>query len=116
MQFKLILALADEAHVDPILRAAREAGATGATVISSARGEGLRPRRRLFGLDVLGQREVVLLVVEEHLARAILEAVAAAGEFDERPETGIAIQLAIEDAVGLAGQIRALSKKVGDQL
>lgn len=116
MQFKLILALVEEDKVEPIVAAARAAGATGATVITSARGEGLAPRKSFLGLDLSAQRDVVLMVVEEHLSMHILETVAAVGEFETRPGTGIAIQLAIEDAVGLGGQIKALSKKVEDQL
>lgn len=52
MNFKLILALVDQTKVDPILKAAREAGATGATVITSARGEGLVPKKTFLGLDL----------------------------------------------------------------
>jgi hypothetical protein len=67
VNFKLILALVDQTKVDPILKAAREAGATGATVITSARGEGLVPKKTFPGLDLAAQRDVVLLAVEEHL-------------------------------------------------
>jgi nitrogen regulatory protein PII len=116
MQFKLILALVDDEKVDQVLKAARQAGATGATVITSARGEGLAPRKTFFGLDLAGQRNVVLLVVEEHLSRRILEAIAAIGRFDEEPGSGIALQIAIEDAVGLASQINALSRRVEEEL
>lgn len=116
MQFKLILALIDDERVEEVLKAARGAGATGATVITSARGEGLAPPKTFLGLDLASQRDIVLLVVEEHMSRGILEAVAAAGRFDEEPGSGIALQIAIEDAVGLASQIRALSRRVEDQL
>lgn len=109
MQFKLLLAMTEDSRVDAVLQAAREAGATGATVITSARGEGLTPRKTFLGLDLTGQRDVILLVVEEHLSHDILTAVARAGEFETRPGSGIAFQLAIEDAVGMGSQIGALS-------
>ena len=113
MRFKLILALTEDEKVETLLKAAREAGATGVT---SARGEGLVPEKTFFGLDLSRQRNIVLLVVEEHLSRSILENVAEAGGFDDTPGTGIAIQIPIEDAIGLSSQIRELSKKVGDQI
>jgi len=75
MRFKLILVFTKDDRVDAVLRAAREAGATGATVITSARGEGLKAEKTFFGLDLTQQRDVVLLVVEEHLCRSILEAI-----------------------------------------
>lgn len=113
MRFKLILVFTEDDRVEAVLRAAREAGAT---VITSARGEGLKPEKTFFGLDLTRQRDVVLLVVEEHLSRSILEAIEKAARFDAEPGSGIALQVAIEDAVGLASQIRALAKKVEDEL
>lgn len=116
MQFKLLLVLTEDAKVDAVLDAARRAGATGATVITGARGEGLKREKTFFGLDLSRQRDVVLLVVEEHLSRNILEAVAEAAGFEAEPGSGIAVQVSIEDAIGLSSQIRELSKKVGDEL
>lgn len=116
MLFKLLLVLVEDDRLDAVLKAAREAGATGATTIPSARGEGLKPKKTFFGLDLASQRDIVLLVVEEHLARGILEAIAEAGRFDTDPGAGIALQVPIEDAVGLAAQIRFLAKKVEDKL
>lgn len=116
MQFKLILALVEEKQVEPILKAAREAGTTGATVITSARGEGLVPQKSFFGLDISGARDIVLLVVEEHLSGKVLEAVAGAGRFDTEGSGGIALQLDIEDAVGLSSHIREISKKIEKEL
>ena len=116
MQFKLLLALVDDRKVDTVLKAAREAGATGATVITSVRGEGLTPRKTFLGLDLAGQRDIVLLLVEEHLSRTILERMAEAGQFETEPGSGVVFQLAIEDVVGLSSQIRELSKRVAEQL
>ncbi|SRR5690554_1182569 len=116
MQFKLIVALVDDDKADRVLAAAREAGATGFTVVSNARGEGLIPQKTFFGLNLAGQRDMLLVVVEEHMSRQVLEAIASAGQFEEKPGSGIALQLAVEDAVGLSSQIQELSKKVEDQL
>lgn len=49
-----------------------------------------------------------MFLVEEHLSRSILENIATVGEFDEQPGTGIAIQLDVEDALGVAHQINEL--------
>jgi hypothetical protein len=115
MKFKLLLALVDETKVEVVVKAARDGGATGATVITSARGEGLVPKRTFLGLDLIEQRDVVLLVVEEHLSARILENIAAACCFDTESGSGIAIQLAVEETVGLGGQIKEISQKMGDR-
>jgi nitrogen regulatory protein PII len=116
MKFKLIVVMVEDAKTDIVTETAREAGATGATVITSARGEGLNPKKTFLGLDLAGQRDVVLLLVEQHMSRQILETVAAAGRFEEEPGTGIAFQVDIEDAIGLKSQIATLEKQIEDQI
>jgi hypothetical protein len=111
MGFKLLLVLVEDDRLDVVLKAAREAGATGDTILTSARGEGLKPRKTFFGLDLASQRDVVLLVVEEHLAGDILKAIGAAGRFDSDPGAGIAFQMPIEAAVGLDSQLRFLAMR-----
>ena len=116
MRFKLIIALVDDSTTNNVLDAAREAGATGSTVISQARGEGIDQPKTFFGLTLESQRDVVLLMVEEHLSRPILEKIAEAGHFDDQPGSGIALQVDIEDAVGVSHQIQTLSQVVEEEL
>jgi uncharacterized protein YaaQ len=116
MKFKLIVVLVDDHETDMIVKTAREAGATGATVITSARGEGLKPVKTFFGLDLESQRDMILLLVEGHLCRTILERIAAEGHFDDTPGTGIAFQIDIEDAVGLGSQIETISSEIEGEL
>jgi len=116
MKFKLIVVLVEDARANAIVEAARTNGATGATVIPGARGEGLKPVKTFLGLDLVGQRDMILLLVEEHLCRAILERVAEAGQFDEAPGTGIAFQIDIEDAIGLGSQIQTISSEIEGEL
>lgn len=116
MHFKLIIAFVDDLKTDEVMDAAREAGATGATIINNARGEGLALKKTFFGLSLETQRDVVLFLVEEHLSRHILEKIAEIGEFEERPGTGIAFQIDVEDAVGVAHQIEQLVDVVEAEL
>ena len=48
MQFKLIIAFVDSTKTDKILSATRDQGATGSTVISQARGEGVNDERTFW--------------------------------------------------------------------
>ena len=116
MHFKLLIALVEDDKSQRVLDAAREAGATGATVINQARGEGVQQAKTFFGLSLETQRDVLLLLVEEHLARGILETIAGVGEFDSRKGAGIAFQVDVEDAVGVSHQIRKLSDVVEEKL
>ncbi|MCG7491207.1 MULTISPECIES: P-II family nitrogen regulator [Vibrio] len=116
MRFKLILAFVEDSRTDSVLDAAREAGATGATVINHARGEGLNKKSTFFGLTLEVQKDVLLFVVEEHLSRHILEKISEVGEFDQESGQGIAVQIDVEDAVGVAHQVAKLSEVVGNEL
>jgi nitrogen regulatory protein PII len=116
MHFKLIIALVEDDKTNQVLDAAREAGATGATVINQARGEGVEQAKTFFGLSLETQRDVLLFLVEEHLSRDILETIATVGEFDSQAGAGIAFQVDVEDAVGVSHQIRKLSNVVEEKL
>jgi len=116
MHFKLIIAFVDDDKTSDVMKAARDAGATGATIIGNARGEGLKPAKSFFGLALETQRDVLLFLVEAHLSRTILETVCTVAEFDSRPGTGIAIQLDVEDAVGVSHQVQRLTEILENKL
>ncbi|PKM43269.1 MAG: transcriptional regulator [Gammaproteobacteria bacterium HGW-Gammaproteobacteria-1] len=116
MHFKLLIALLEDDKTDAVLKAARDAGATGATVLNQARGEGLKQAKTFFGLTLETQRDMVLFLVEEHLSRKILEKVAEVGQFDAKPGTGIAFQIDVEDAMGVAQQVQKLTAVVEEEL
>ncbi|MCG6939101.1 MAG: P-II family nitrogen regulator [Gammaproteobacteria bacterium] len=116
MHFKLIIAFVDDSKTNAVMDEARAAGATGATVINNARGEGLALKKTFFGLSLETQRDVILFLVEEHLSRQILEKIAEAGDFEKLPGSGIAIQIDVEDAVGVANQIEKLVDVVEAEL
>ena len=116
MHFKLIIIMVEDERTNDLLDAAREAGATGCTVLNQARGEGINPARTFLGLSIDSQVDVIMLLAEKHMSREILEQVSKAGEFDETPGTGIAFQIDVEDAIGVRHQIEALTEAVEDLL
>jgi nitrogen regulatory protein PII len=110
MKFKLVLAPVKPHKTDPIVDAAKSAGATGATIIQ-ARGTGMREAKTFFGLTLEDQTDIVMLLLEEHLVSPVLEAVKTAGEFD-KPGTGIAFVLPVESVLGLESQIEKFKEEV----
>lgn len=114
MHFKLIIAFVDNTKTDLVMDTARQHGAKGATVINNARGEGIKQSKTFFGLNLDTPRDVLLFLVEEHLSRYILEKIAAAAEFDNKPGTGIAFKVDVEDAIGLMHQAQELVQELED--
>ena len=116
MHFKLIIAFVEDSKTDLILDTARQHGAKGATVINHARGEGIKQSKTFFGLTLDTQRDVLLLLVEEHISRHILEEIANVAEFDKKPGSGIAFKIDVEDAIGLTTQVKKLTEELEDKL
>jgi len=116
MKFKLIIALVADERTEKVIEAARDMGATGATVIKSARGEGLTPAKTFLGLTLEGQVDVLLFIVEQHMSRQILERIGDVGKFGDKRGAGVAFQVPIEDVVGLGSQLDAIKEEIEEQL
>ena len=116
MHFKVIIVFLEDDKTDQVMDAAREAGATGATVINNARGEGMEQSKTFLGLSLETQRDVILFLVEEHLSRHIIEEINRVGEFDAKPGTGIAFQIDVEDVVGIVSQQEKIKDEVKEYL
>lgn len=113
MQFKIILASVKSDLTDSIVDTAKEAGATGATIIP-ARGTGIHEAKTFFGLSLEAQTDIIMFLVEEHIVQKILKAIQQAGEFD-KPGTGIAFVIAVEQVIGLESQIERFKEEVREQ-
>lgn len=115
MHFKLIIALNCEENSQAIMEAARKVGAMGSTIISHARGEGVSPQKTFFGLSLESHRDMLLFLVEEHLARTVLETIEEVGDFTQAG-AGIAFQIDVEDAVGVSRQMNELTELVEKEI
>ena len=113
MRFKIVFAPVKTHKTDPIVDAAKAAGATGATIIP-ARGTGMHEAKTFFGLALEDQTDIVMFLLEEHLVRPVLNAIKTAGDFNQ-PGTGIAFVMPVEQVVGLESQIEKFKEEVRDK-
>lgn len=111
MLFKTILATVKSDITDQVVDAAKKAGATGATIIP-ARGTGIREAKTFFGLSLEAQTDIILFLLEENMVDTILKTIGKAGRFD-RPGTGIAFVLPVEQVIGLESQMETFKKAAG---
>ncbi len=110
MRFKLIIATVKTDVTDSIVDAAKAAGATGATVTPS-RGTGINEAKTFFGLALEAQTDLVMFLLEEHLVEAVMKAICEAGHF-EKPGTGIAFVLPVDQVAGLESQMERFKEEV----
>lgn len=116
MKFKLIMAIVDDGKTRQLLKAAREAGATGSTVITNVRGEGGTRSFGILGLEITDIRDVLLFLVEARRSRRVLEKLAEVGQFEQASGTGIALQLDVEDALGVRHQMMQLADELKQEI
>ena len=112
MQFSLIMVFVDDERTDKVIDASRAAGATGATIVTGARGLGQSRTTSFLGLDLFSIRNVILILVEQRRAEHVLDAVCAAGQLDESLGTGVAVSLDVAKAVGLSEHIKLLESRI----
>ncbi|MEW6516099.1 MAG: P-II family nitrogen regulator [candidate division FCPU426 bacterium] len=77
----LITCIVQRGAADTIVKAAREAGAQGATIFYG-RGTGVRERLGVLGIAVEVEKEVIQVVVSTDQADRIFECMFAAGKLD----------------------------------
>lgn len=102
MAYKSIIAMVKPNLTDMVVDSAKEAGATGATIIPAS-GTGAHEAKTFFGLSLDVRTDVILFLVSQDLVAPVLSAIQEAGRFDE-PGTGIAFVFAVEQTVGFESQ------------
>ena len=73
--YELIMAVINEGHTDPVMDAARSAGAAGGTVLH-AKGTGGALSQKFLGVSLADEKEVVLIVSKAGEKAAIMKAIA----------------------------------------
>jgi nitrogen regulatory protein PII len=102
MPHKCIIAMVKPNLTDDVVRSAKKAGATGATIIPAS-GTGAGEAKTFFGLSLDIRTELVLFLVNESIVDTILTAIREAGRFSD-PGTGIAMVLTVEQTAGMESQ------------
>jgi len=95
----LITFILNKGYADDAMAAARKAGATGGTILNG-RGTGKEEDVKFFGISLVPEKEILLILVEASQADAILEAVKKVPCLSE-PGAGIAYSLEVEDSIQL---------------
>jgi nitrogen regulatory protein P-II 1 len=102
MAYKSIIAMVKPDLTDKVVDSAKQAGATGATIIAAS-GTGAREAKTFFGLSLDIRTDVILFLVDGEIVDPVLSAIQTAGRFSE-PGTGIAFVIAVEQTAGFESQ------------
>ena len=92
---ELITVILNKGYADDAMAVARKAGAGGGTVIS-ARGTAKESDAKFFGMHIVPEKEMLLIVVEQEKMDAVLEAIRTLPCLAE-PGSGIAFCSGVDD-------------------
>lgn len=97
---KLIITVVRKGWGDAVIEASMKAGAAGGTIIFG-RGMGIHEKKKIMGVSLEPEKEIVLSVVCADKADAILKEIVCATDL-EKPGTGIAFMLPIDKVLGIS--------------
>lgn len=95
----LVVTIVPKGAAEKVLRASQEAGAEGGTIIYG-RGAGIHEKRKVMGVPIEPEKEIVLTLVLRSLTQAVLEKIIAAARLDE-PGRGISFVLPVAQVAGI---------------
>ncbi len=101
---ELIVTIVKRGWSEPVLAAARGAGAEGGTILLG-RGTGIHETKTLLGIAIEPEKEIILTVVAAARTDAVLEAIVAAAELDQ-PGMGLAFVIPIRHVTGRVHMFR----------
>lgn len=99
LDIRCIVAIVERGKADKIIKKAKEAGATGASVFYG-RGTGETEAKRFLNVNIEASKEMILILTPEENRKTITDAMIKEGKLKE-PGTGIIFNLKINDLAGL---------------
>ena len=96
----LIISFVNKGYSDDLMNTAREAGASGGTVIS-ARGQAHEGAVRFFGVSVQDEKEIVLILSGREKKVPIMRAISEAHGLNSKAQ-GIVLSLPVDNVMGLS--------------
>lgn len=98
----LIACIVNRGYADDAMAAARKAGAAGGTILN-ARGTGREEDVKFFGVTLVPEKEVLLIVIEPAKQAAVLEALRRLPCLSA-PGSGITFSIDVEEFAALGGE------------
>lgn len=99
LSFDLIVTIVDKGRCEVVIRASKDAGAEGGTIIPG-RGTGIHETKKLWGIPIEPEKDIVLTIVPQANTSRILAAIVAAAELN-KPGAGIAFVVDLKSVVGI---------------
>ena len=107
---ELIVTIVRKGWAEKVIIAAKAAGARGGTVLHG-RGVGVHEQKKLLGLPIEPEKEIILTLIHKDKTNEVLKAVVDAGKL-QKPGHGIGFVLDVDKVVGIV----ELLEQFGDEI
>lgn len=98
-KYELLVAVANQGYTEMIMDAAREARATGGTVIH-AKGTGIEKAEKFLGVSLAAEKEMIFMVVRKENKNSIMSAIMEKAGMGTKAKT-IVFSLPVTDVAGM---------------
>jgi nitrogen regulatory protein PII len=98
-EHELIVAIANYGYNDQVMKAAREGGATGGTVLHG-KGVGMKHAEQFLGVSLVTEKEIIIIVTQTSRKNDIMTAIAEKAGIDTKAGA-IVLSLPVTDTAGL---------------
>ncbi len=95
----LIVTIIKKGWADRVVRASKEAGAEGGTILDGS-GTGIHEQKKLLGLSIDPQKDIVLTIIHKEITDKVLSAIVGACNL-EKPATGLSFVVELKKVVGI---------------
>ena len=102
----LIVTIVRKGCCEAVIGASKKAGSEGATIIP-ARGTGIHEQKKLLGIPIEPEKEIIFTIIQQEKTEQVLEAIIKAGNL-EQPATGVAFVIELKKVVGVVHLVKAL--------
>lgn len=99
-EHSLIISIVNRGFTDLAVDAAVDAGARGGTILH-ARGAGLEEASEFFGISIVPEKELVLILVKTEIKNAVMQAIIKASGLST-PAHGLSFSVPVDNALGMA--------------
>ena len=99
MEYNVIVVIVDLNQNELVMKAAREAKATGGTILRG-KGTSVYEKNQFWGIDVNPEKDIILIITEDSKTKDILDSINQSLRLTD-PNCGIAFVLKLSDVVGL---------------
>jgi nitrogen regulatory protein PII len=109
-EHQLIVTIVKKGWSERVVHAARCAGARGGTIVHG-RGVGIHEQKKLLGIPIEPEKEIILTLVHRDKTNAVLKAIVDAGRL-EKPGTGIGFVLNVDKVVGIVHLLEGCDEEI----